>query len=100
MLVDLVCHSGDIRRPTGLTRSVPEATLVTVADTVTNIGFPLQAKKRIAGLRLCATDADWSVGDGPGIEGPLASLIFVTAGRRAPLDDLAGEGRPTLEARL
>ena len=40
MLTDLVCHSGDIRRPTGMTRSVPEATLVTVADTVKRVGFP------------------------------------------------------------
>jgi uncharacterized protein (TIGR03083 family) len=100
MLVDLVCHSGDIRRPLGMTRSVPEATLVTAADTVTAIGFPIQAKKRVAGLRLCATDADWSTGDGPSIEGPLASLIFVTAGRTAPLDDLSGEGKQALQARM
>ena len=26
MLTDLVCHCGDIRRPTGMTRSLPEAT--------------------------------------------------------------------------
>jgi uncharacterized protein (TIGR03083 family) len=100
MLVDLVCHCGDIRRPLGMTRSVPEATLVTVADTVTGIGFPIQAKKRVAGLRLRATDADWSTGDGPPVEGPLASLIFVAAGRQAPLEDLSGEGKQTLQARL
>jgi uncharacterized protein (TIGR03083 family) len=100
MLVDLICHSGDIRRPTGMNRSVPQATLLTVADTVTGIGFPLQAKKRIAGLRLSATDADWSVGDGPSVEGPLASLIFATAGRKEPLDDLSGEGKQTLQARM
>jgi hypothetical protein len=100
MLVDLVCHSGDIRRPTGMTRSVPESTLMAVADTVTGIGFPLRAKQRISGLRLCATDAEWSVGDGPSVEGPLPSLIFVIAGRRAPLDDLSGEGKHTLEARM
>jgi hypothetical protein len=100
MLTDLVCHSGDIRRPTGMTRSVPEATLVTVADMVTRIGFPLQSKKRIAGLRLSATDADWSAGDGPCVEGPLASLVFVMAGRQAPLKDLSGEGKQTLQARI
>lgn len=52
MLTDLVCHCGDIRRPTGTTRVVPEATLITVADMVKSVGFPLQAKKRVAGLRL------------------------------------------------
>jgi len=100
MLVDLVCHSGDIRRPTGVIRSVPEATLVTAADMVTRIGFPLHVKKRIAGLRMSATDTDWSTGDGPSVEGPLASLIFVMAGRKAPLEDLSGEGKQTLQVRI
>jgi uncharacterized protein (TIGR03083 family) len=100
MLTDLVCHSGDIRGPTGMTRSVPQATLLTVADTVKRIGFPLRAKKRIAGLRMSATDSDWSVGDGPSVEGPLASLIFVMAGRKAPLEDLSGEGKQALQARM
>jgi len=99
-LTDLLCHSGDIRRPTGLTRSVPEATLLTVADTLKRIGFPLQVKKRMAGLRLSATDADWSAGDGPSVDGPLASLILVMAGRKAPLEDLSGEGMQTLQARM
>ena len=100
MLLDLVCHCADIRRPTGITRSVPEATLLTVADTVKPIGFPLRAKKRIAGLRMSAKDCNWSTGDGPAVEGPLASLILVMAGRKAPLEDLTGEGMQTLQARL
>jgi hypothetical protein len=100
MLTDLVCHSGDIRRPAGIARSVPEATLLTVADMVKSIGFPLHVKKRIAGLRMSATDSDWSAGDGPSIEGPMASLIFVMAGRKAPLEDLTGEGKQTLQARM
>jgi len=83
-----------------MSRSVPEATLVTVADTITQVSFPLHTKKRIAGLRLRATDSHWSAGDGPGIEGPLASLIFVMAGRTAPLGDLSGEGKQTLQARM
>ena len=73
---------------------------MTVADTVKRIGFPLGAKKRIAGLRMTATDFDWSAGSGPSVEGPLASLIFVTAGRKAPLEDLSGEGKQTLQARM
>ena len=100
MLIDLVCHSADIRRPTGMTRSVPEATLLTVAETMKSIGFPIHAKRRIAGLRMSTTDSDWSVGDGPAVEGPLASLILVMAGRKAPLEDLSGEGMPTLQTRM
>jgi hypothetical protein len=71
-----------------------------VAETVKGVGFPLAAKKRIAGLRLSATDSDWSAGDGPSVTGPLASLIFVMAGRRAPLEDLSGEGKNILQARM
>jgi hypothetical protein len=100
MLTDLVCHSGDIRRPTGMTRTVPEVTLSKVADTVKGIGFPIHVKKRIAGLRMSATDSDWSAGDGPSVDGPLASLIFVMAGRKVPLEDLSGEGKQTLQARM
>ncbi|HEV2360474.1 MAG TPA: maleylpyruvate isomerase family mycothiol-dependent enzyme [Acidimicrobiales bacterium] len=100
MLLDLVCHSVDIRRPTGLTRVVPEPSLRRAADLVKDVGTPLQAKKRIAGLRLSASDTDWSTGDGPSVEGPLASLILVMAGRRALLEDLSGEGLETMGARL
>ena len=100
LLIDLVCHGADIRQPTGLSRPVPEATLLTVADTVKGIGFPLQARKRIAGLRLSATDCEWSTGDGALVEGPLASLILVMAGRKVPLDDLSGAGTQTLRARM
>jgi len=100
VLTDLVCHCGDIRRPLGIARSVPETTMLSVADTVKGIGFPLQVKKRIAGVRLAAADADWSAGDGPPVEGPLASLILVMAGRRAPLDDLSGEGMETLVSHM
>jgi uncharacterized protein (TIGR03083 family) len=100
VLTDLVCHCGDIRRPLGTTRIVPEATLLTVANTLKGIGFPLEVKKRTAGVRMSATDADWSAGDGPSVEGPLASLILVMAGRKAPLEDLAGEGMGRLETRM
>jgi uncharacterized protein (TIGR03083 family) len=100
ILTDLVCHSGDIRRPTGMARKVPQATLVVVAEMVKNIGFPLHAKKRVAGLRMSASDAEWSTGDGPPVDGPLASLIFVMAGRTAPLEDLTGDGKQILQARM
>jgi hypothetical protein len=34
------------------------------------------------------------------VAGPLAALIFVMAGRKAPLEELSGEGTQTLQARL
>lgn len=100
MLVDTVCHSADIRRPVGIKRTLPEDTLVEAAEHVRNIGFPLGASKRVEGLRLVATDVDWSAGDGPTVVGPAESLILVAAGRRAGLDDLTGEGVVVLSSRL
>jgi len=98
MLGETVCHSMDIRRPLGIKRTVPEDTLIEVADNLKR-NFLLGTKKRIAGLRFVATDAAWSTGNGPSVEGPLDSLILVMAGRRAGLDDLAGEGVAVLSSR-
>jgi uncharacterized protein (TIGR03083 family) len=100
LLIDLVCHGGDIRWPTGLSGTAPQATLLAVADALKDIGFPIHAKRRITELRLSATDSDWSTGNGAPVEGPLASLILVMAGRKAPLDDLSGAGTRTLRDRL
>jgi len=58
------------------------------------------ADVRIAGLRMSATDSDWSAGNGPSVTGPLASIIFVMAGRTAPLGDLSGEGKQAPRARM
>jgi hypothetical protein len=56
-------------------------------------------KRRIAGLTLRATDVDWSYGHGPEVTGPTEALIMTMAGRLIALDDLAGEGKPTLISR-
>jgi uncharacterized protein (TIGR03083 family) len=100
VLVDTVCHAADIRRPLGIKRTLPEETLVEVAETIKGIGFPLGASKRIAGLRLTATDVPWSTGDGPSVQGPAESLILAMAGRPAALEDCTGEGVAILESRM
>ncbi len=46
------------------------------------------SKKRIEGLTLRATDAEWSHGSGPEVSGPILSLVMAMTGRKAPLDDL------------
>jgi len=68
------------------------------AESAMNIGFP--AKKRIAGLKLRATDVDWTHGDGPEVTGPAEALIMAMGGRRAALADLSGDGLATLAGRL
>ena len=99
MVGEAVVHGEDIRRPLGISRSYPVDVLRTVADFYKGSNLLLGSKKRIAGLTLRATDADWSTGSGPEVSGPLLSLVLVIAGRRAALDDLAGPGLATLRSR-
>ncbi len=90
-LTHVFVHGQDICRPLGIRRDPPEAHLVAVADFVaTSIVF--RAKKHIAGLRLVATDADWSHGSGPEVRGPAEALVMTMAGRAVALEDLSGEG--------
>ncbi|HEX2170840.1 MAG TPA: maleylpyruvate isomerase family mycothiol-dependent enzyme [Dehalococcoidia bacterium] len=100
-LTDIVAHSYDIGRPLGLPPvATPEADLRIVADRAKNLGFPVGAKKRIAGLRLRASDVDWATGEGPEVSGPLEALIMALLGRKVALEDLTGEGKATLAHRF
>ena len=100
MLSDTVCHAQDIRRPLGLGHHLSEEVLKAVANVFTVAGFPIGSKKRIAGIRLVATDADWTTGQGPEASGPLEALVMVMAGRKAALADVGGPAISLLEARL
>jgi uncharacterized protein (TIGR03083 family) len=100
-LTDVIMHSLDVRRPLGLTRHVPEPRLKVVLDYTAGTALPgFGGKRRIRGLRLEATDLDWSRGDGPLVRGPAVALLMAMGGRSAFCDDLEGEGAPTLRSRL
>ena len=96
MLGEIVVHGEDIRRPLGQEHRPPEGALVAVADNWKNSNLLIGAKRRIAGLRLRATDTEWVHGDGPEVSGPLISLILAMTGRKAAHPDLTGEGLATL----
>jgi uncharacterized protein (TIGR03083 family) len=99
MLGEIVVHGEDIRRPLGLDHQSPEPALVAVADSWKNSNLLIGAKRRIAGLRLRATDTEWSHGDGPEVSGPLVSLILAMVGRKQVHPDLAGDGLVVLSNR-
>jgi uncharacterized protein (TIGR03083 family) len=92
MLGEIVVHGADIRRPLGLKHQPPEAALMAVADSWKNSNLLIGSKRRIAGLRLQATDAEWAHGDGPEVSGPLLSLVLAMTGRKAVHPDLSGDG--------
>ncbi len=99
-LSEVVLHSLDISRALGVKREIPADVLVTVADFYKNTQVLIGAKKRIAGLRLRATDVDWQTGDGPEVAGPAGSLLLAMAGRRQAVEDLTGPGVEQLSARM
>jgi uncharacterized protein (TIGR03083 family) len=98
VLTDVMIHGQDICRPLGIERVLPEEHLIPVADFVQST-FVFGAKKRTAGLRLQATDMDWSHGDGPEVTGPAEALVMTMAGRQVAFADLAGDGTAILASR-
>ena len=99
-LGETIVHAEDIRRPLGITHAYPTEALVRVADFYKGSNLLIGTKKRIAGVTLRGSDADWSTGDGPEVTGPMLSLLLVMTGRQAALADLTGPGVPTLRERV
>jgi uncharacterized protein (TIGR03083 family) len=98
-LMHVMIRGQDMCRPLGITRDLPEAHLVPVADFVKDDVHIFGAKKRVAGFKLTATDMDWSHGNGPEVTGPAEALVMMMAGRLVALDDLSGEEKAALVAR-
>lgn len=105
-LADAVVHGLDVRRPLGLARQVPLEALAPVAAFALRTPWPLtavvggSARRRVAGVRLVATDADWAHGSGPEVLAPAETLLLLLYGRPVSPDELAGEGSALLGARL
>lgn len=91
-LGETLIHGEDIRRPLGIDHDYETDAAIRVAEFYKGSNLVVGAKKRIAGLRLHATDADWSHGDGPEVSGPVMSLVLAMTGRKAVLTDLTGDG--------
>jgi uncharacterized protein (TIGR03083 family) len=100
MVAEVVIHSADIRRPLNITHTYEPEILTVVGHFVIKGNLLLGGKRRSTGLRLTATDVDWSEGVGPEVKGPLASIILALTGRSAGLPDLTGDGVATLTERV
>jgi uncharacterized protein (TIGR03083 family) len=95
-LGETIVHAEDVRRPLGLTRTYPMESVMAVADFYKGSNTLIGTKTRIAGLSLKATDAEWSHGSGPAVEGPMLPLLLAMTGRQAALVELSGDGVETL----
>ena len=98
-LGETIVHAEDIRRPLRIEHRYPADAVVRVADFYVGSNLLIGSKRRIEGLTLRATDADWSHGTGPEVSGPILSLVMAMTGRKEPLDDLTGDGVATLRSR-
>ena len=99
ILGETIVHSEDIRRPLGIKHEYPMEAVVQTADFFKNSNLIIGTKRRITGLTLRATDAQWSTGSGPEVAGPMLALLMAMTGRQAAMSELTGEGVETLASR-
>lgn len=99
-LSDSLVHAQDIAIPLGIGMQMRSTAAVIVATRIwatrqTWLGSVFR-QLPIDGYRLAATDADWSVGSGPEVCGPIAAIVLLLTGRLVALERLEGEGAAQL----
>jgi uncharacterized protein (TIGR03083 family) len=101
-LIDILVHGQDIAIPLGRPLPMPVDVAAVAASRALSMRWPppLRASRTVARFRLTATDTDWSAGDGPEVNGPMAALLLVTCGRLVALPQLSGDGVADLTVRL
>jgi len=98
-LTDGMIHQQDIRRSVGIPRTIDPERLRTALD-FARFAPTIRGAWRARGVRLVATDLDWSHGSGPEVRGSGEALLMAMAGRRAALDELDGPGKAKFAQRL
>ena len=99
VLGEAIVHGEDIRRPLGIHRDYPITTLTQLACYYRGSDMVVPAKRRIAGLRLQASDGPFATGSGPLVSGRTLALIMAMTGRVTYCDELDGDGAAVLRAR-
>lgn len=99
-MTDGCVHLRDCARPLGRPDDVGTADWRMVLDWVSG-GVPgLVPGRRLKGLRLEATDQDWSRGDGDVLMGASEALAMAVTGRAVALAELSGPGVEVLRQRI
>ena len=101
-LLDVLVHTQDIAVPLGRRHVMPVDAARAAAGRVQRLpGFFFPSRRLVADVRLQATDADWSAGSGPVVEGPMQALLLLMTGRHAAaLPAVTGDGVGHLTHRL
>ncbi|GIJ46053.1 hypothetical protein Val02_29390 [Virgisporangium aliadipatigenens] len=99
ILFDLLVHAQDMAVPLGRELPMPRDGALAAASRVWGMGWPFWARRRLRGMRLVATDVDWSAGAGAEIRGPIDALLLLLTGRtEAVVHRLSGPGVAALSA--
>ena len=98
---DILVHTQDIAIPLGREYPMPIEAARAGVNRVWTMGWPFWARRRLRGLRLLATDTDWSAGAGTELRGPTGMLLLLLTGRvTTALPHLSGPGVNTITNRF
>lgn len=86
-LTDVLVHGQDITVPLGIDRPMPPAAAAASADHLWRMTFPMKPANRVKGIRLVATDTDFSAGEGYEIKAPIRDILMELTGRRTSISD-------------
>ena len=92
---DILVHAQDITIPLGIDFPTPPAAGAAAATRIWDLRWPFSfgAKRRLDPFTLTATDADWTIGTGPEIAGPISAILLLLTGRtEAATPLLTGDG--------
>jgi uncharacterized protein (TIGR03083 family) len=81
-LLDVTVHVQDICIPLGIEREIPVDVAAVVATRMLSLRGPMRLWRAPAGVRLVATDADWSHGEGAVVQAPIQSILLGLTGRQ------------------
>ena len=92
---DILVHAQDITIPLGIDFPTPPDAGAAAAARIWELRWPFSfgAKHRLRSLTLTATDADWTIGTGPEVAGPITAILLLLTGRTAAATPLlTGDG--------
>lgn len=92
---DILVHAQDIAIPLHIDVPTPPDAGAAAASRIWDLRWPFSfgAKRRLGSFRLTATDAEWTIGTGPEIAGPISAILLLLTGRTAAASPrLAGDG--------
>ncbi|CAN7251018.1 maleylpyruvate isomerase family mycothiol-dependent enzyme [Knoellia sp. LjRoot47] len=99
-LTDILVHSQDIARPLGIELSMDPAAATVGAtrrwETRRTWMSSVFEQLPFDGVRLTATDVDWTRGEGAEVRAPVAEILLLLTGRLAAARNVTGEGAPLL----